>query len=147
MDNLIKALKNDITYNDPDSIYPDLCEELEKISPKDLTASIAPKDLTASTTPTASTGICVSEAPSSMIFQAQLAEFISISPEEDLRVKKNITAQPSREPLPSSSAFQAQKNPREALDLEAIAHLFDNNKFEVIEESYEDFMRNLPRKK
>ena len=81
-----------------------------------------------------------------MIFQAQLAEFINISPKEDLMVKK-ITGQPSLEPLPSSSTFQPQKNLREALDLEAIAQLFDNNNYEVMEESYEDFMRNLPRKK
>ena len=82
-----------------------------------------------------------------MFFQAQPEEFINnIAPEEDPMVK-DITAQPRQEPPPSSSTFQAQKNPREALDLEAIAHLFDNNNFEVIEESYEDFMRNLPRKK
>ena len=60
---------------------------------------------------------------------------------------KKITGKPSLEPLPSSSTFQPQKSLREALDLEAIAQLFDNNNYEVIEESYEDFMRNLPRKK
>ena len=141
MDNLINCFKKDASYDDPDSIYPALCVELEKITPKDLTASTIP------TTSNASTGICANEAPASMIFQAQLAKFINISPEEDLMVEK-ITAQPStREPLPSGSTFQPQKNLREALDLEAIAQLFDNNNYEVMEESYEDFMRNLPRKK
>ena len=140
VDNLINCFKKDASYDDPDSIYPALCVELEKITPKDLTASTIP------TTSTVSTGICANEAPASMIFQAQLAKLINISPEEDLMVEK-ITAQPSREPLPSGSTFQPQKNLREALDLEAIAHLFDNNNYEVIEESYEDFMRNLPRKK
>ena len=100
VDNLINCFKKDASYDDPDSIYPALCVELEKITPKDLTAS---------KTSAISTGICANEAPASMIFQAQLAEFINISPEEDLRVKKNITAQPSRDPLPSSSTFQAQK--------------------------------------
>ena len=83
VDNLINCFKKDASYDDPDSIYPALCVELEKITPKDLTASTTP------TTSTASTGICANEAPASMIFQAQLAEFINISPGEDLMVKKN----------------------------------------------------------
>ena len=95
VDNLIKAFKNDVTYDDPDSIYPDLCIELEKITPKDLTASIAP------ITSTTSTGICTNVSPASVIFQAQLEEF-NIAPGEDPMVK-DITTQPSLEPLPSGT--------------------------------------------
>ena len=113
VDNLIKAFKNDITYDDPDSIYPALCIELEKITPKELTTSIAPTTTTtttliATTTSSTRTGICNNVSPASMIFQAQPEELINAAPEEDPMVK-DLTTQPRLEPLPSSSTFQPQK--------------------------------------
>ena len=146
VDNLIKAFKNDITYDDPDSIYPALCMELEKITPKYLTTSIAPTTtatttLVATTTSSTRTGICFNVLPASMIFQAQPEESINTALEEDSMVQ-DITTQPRLEPLPASSAFQPQKNFLEALDLEIFAHCVDYHDYQAFETSYEDYMRS-----